>query len=365
MTKGLIYIGLDVDEKSYHGCAVMPDGELISFRCNPNASSFVKKLKNMEIKLNQVRVCYESTYLGFSLARALKAKRVACEVIASSLIPDLSSKKVKTDRLDAEKLAIYYKKGLLTPVYQPDQTDELVCHLLRFRKFLVEQLKGSKLRLRSEARLAGLELPKSEKWSKSYAAKLDIAIKAVGSLEVRSLLHRQLSYILAQVSELEKVEEQIVQWSTHERYCVKHDALTCLRGLSTLAAMTVITELGDVHRFAHPRQLTSYVGLDVKEYSSGGKERKYGITKMGNKRVRTTLVESNQTLPKSPRATTKLSVRRKGKDPRAIAIAEKWDERIYKKATRLLIMNKNRNKVKVACAREQIGFIWEILKTVS
>jgi transposase len=43
--------------------------------------------------------------------------------------------------------------------------------------------------------------------------------------------------------------------------------------------MTIISELGDNRRFAHPKQLTSYVGLDVAEYSSGGKEHKKGITK--------------------------------------------------------------------------------------
>ena len=58
--------------------------------------------------------------------------------------------------------------------------------------------------------------------------------------------------------------------------------------------MTVITEIQDIRRFPHPKKLVSYLGFDIAEYSSGGKEKKYGITKMGNSRVRKRPVESCQ-----------------------------------------------------------------------
>ncbi len=58
--------------------------------------------------------------------------------------------------------------------------------------------------------------------------------------------------------------------------------------------MTLITEIGNIRRFKHPNKLTSYCGLDVAEYSSGGKEKKFGITKMGNRQIRTAAIESCQ-----------------------------------------------------------------------
>jgi hypothetical protein len=47
------------------------------------------------------------------------------------LIPELASKRVKTDRLDANKMAKYYANGLLTTVYIPTQEDEQERDLIR------------------------------------------------------------------------------------------------------------------------------------------------------------------------------------------------------------------------------------------
>jgi len=44
----------------------------------------------------------------------------------------------------------------------------------------------------------------------------------------------------------------------------------------------MITEIGDIKRFSHPRKLVSWIGMDIREYSSGGKYNRFGITKPGN-----------------------------------------------------------------------------------
>ena len=46
-------------------------------------------------------------------------------------------------------------------------------------------------------------------------------------------------------------------------------ALMTLRGIDFVAAVTLVTELGDLNRFAHPRELMSYLGLVPSEYTSG------------------------------------------------------------------------------------------------
>jgi hypothetical protein len=42
-----------------------------------------------------------------------------------------------------------------------------------------------------------------------------------------------------------------------------------------------------------------------------------------------------------------------------IAIADRCMRRLNKKGNRLLLAGKHPNKVKVACAREMVGFVWE------
>ena len=56
--------------------------------------------------------------------------------------------------------------------------------------------------------------------------------------------------------------------------------------------MSLVTELGDISRFDSPRELMAYVGLVPSEHTSGGKQKRGGITKTGNGRVRRLLVEA-------------------------------------------------------------------------
>src|SRR5580658_6885174 len=69
-------------------------------------------------------------------------------------------------------------------------------------------------------------------------------------------------------------------------------ALQALRGMALVAAATVIAELGDITRFANPRQLMAYLGLVPSEHSSGATRRQGGITKAGNGAARRMLIEA-------------------------------------------------------------------------
>jgi transposase len=129
--------------------------------------------------------------------------------------------------------------------------------------------------------------------------------------------------------------------------------------------MTINLEIGDISRFDHPSPLTSFSGMDISEYSSGGKERKYHITKMGNRRLRTAVIEAAQFAIRSPRVSQDLRNRRKDAPYKSIETADRCMNRLYKKANRLKYRGKETNKIKVACAREMLGFIWESLKNVA
>ena len=54
----------------------------------------------------------------------------------------------------------------------------------------------------------------------------------------------------------------------------------------------LIAELGDLSRFANPRQLMAYLGLVPSEHSSGASVKRGGITKAGNAAARRLLIEA-------------------------------------------------------------------------
>jgi transposase len=116
--------------------------------------------------------------------------------------------------------------------------------------------------------------------------------------------------------------------------------LTCYKGIKNLFALTMITEIGDVKRFPHPRELASWIGMDFREYSSGGKHNRFGITKHGNRFLRTAFIEANQRGYRTAKISQRLKARRKNTDAELVSIADRCLKRLNKKGNHLLIAGK-------------------------
>jgi len=70
------------------------------------------------------------------------------------------------------------------------------------------------------------------------------------------------------------------------------EKLVSFRGISTLTALGLISEIGDFNRFSHPREPASWLGITPSEYSSGESQHRGHITKTGNRHARRLLVEA-------------------------------------------------------------------------
>jgi len=366
MKKEILYAGLDVDDQAYHFFGYTKEtGEIIEFKCFPSVSSFEKKLKKFKAERFEVRICYEASYLGFSLYRKLTKRGHLVEVIAPSLIPEISSKKVKTDKIDAQKLARFYSNDLLTVVHVPTLEGEADRDLLRTRKFLVQQLISTKNHINGFCRRLDFDFKKETKlknlWTKTYMVWLEQKVNSLKVSSQKILLNNLLQSYFNLENQIEILGAEAEKIATLDKYSKPVSYLNCFRGLCTLSSLTIILELGDIRRFKHPSQLTSYNGLDIVENTSGGKEKKFGITKMGNRQVRTVIVEACQYATNPVKVSRPLRERRQGVDEEAINIANRCMRRLNKKGNHLRFKGKHTNKIKVACAREMLGFIWEAL----
>jgi len=258
----------------------------------------------------------------------------------------------------------FYANDLLTLVAIPEpeqeQDREQDRDLIRSRQKLLEQQtelrKHIQALLRRNGRHYKVETQNKTHWTLHHYGWLERTIKASsGSLKVNlELLVRQLKGISHILTEYGQQIEALAKTPRHEPLV---QALTCYKGIKNLFALTMITEIGDVKRFPHPRQLVSWIGMDIREYSSGGKHNRFGITKHGNRYLRTAFIEANQRGYRTARITKDLKARRKNTDPELINIADRCLRRLNKKGNRLLVAGKHPNKVKVACAREMVGFV--------
>ena len=367
-----IYVGLDVDDKAFHGHAYDSSTLLgTEFKCKPSVAALTKALAKICKDKEQIKCCYETGHLGFSLQRALTKQEYHCDVVASALIPRQAGKQVKTDRIDSKKLSYYYLRGDLTVVHVPDEKEEAIRNLIRSRSFMKKQTKSFKQFIIFLCRGKGLHYRGEGKSKKSYWTKSHMTW-----LEAQKNLFKNdeafcfnLSMLLDQLHQmnlrLASYEAEIDRTSQLEKYAPSVKALTCYRGLDTLSAMTLITEIGDIKRFSHPAKLCSYAGLDIREFSSGGREVKFGITKIGNRRIRTTVVEAAQQSWRAPHINKRVKKVRTDSHQPCADIADRCMHRLYSKSKRLLMRGKEKNKVTVACARELLCFIWESLYAVA
>ena len=352
MKKVILHVGIDIDDLYFHYAVFNKDsGEINESKCKPNSGQLIKHLERFRRKGVQIKCCYEATYCGYSLHRILNKHGFETHIIAPSSIYRKTAKHKKTDRIDALELATQFAKEMLSFVHVPSEEETQDRSILRSRHFLVDQRKSLKQHILSLCRFNGLDYKaennSKEYWTKTHLNWLFGKVKlSRDELKLNfDLLLKQLEQLSQTISDL---EEKIDQLAQSLRYKTKVDALECFKGVQTLTAMTLITELGDIKRFDHPMKLTSYCGMDLREYSSGGNVKRYGITKMGNVFIRTAAIESCQLSHLYQRVGLKLKARRKNKDPEIILMAEKCQKRLYKRANHLL----NNNKVKVAVARE-------------
>ena len=338
--KNLLYVAIDVDDNSYNvGCYCPESSWSTHFRGKPEGAALVKELRKLQKKNYHIKTCHEATYVGYSLHRYLENKGIASMVVAPSLIPVIPGKKVKTDRLDCLKLARDYAVGLLTAVHVPDKQDEMVRGLIRTRTSLVRKRASLKREILSIMRQHGFNYKQETSskcyWTTRHLAWLKKKLRG-GDETLVFIIEVRLTQCDLLSAQIEECDTRIAHFAETERYKKRKDSLCCFRGIATLSAMTLIVEIGDIRRFSHPERLTSYAGLSIKEYSSGGKEKKFGITKAGNGYIRTVAVEACQRLSVGYRVGKDLKARRRGQGEEIIAIADKCGRRLRKRYLHLL-----------------------------
>jgi transposase len=132
-------------------------------------------------------------------------------------------------------------------------------------------------------------------------------------------------------------------------------ALQTMRGMALVNAVTLIAELGDLSRFANPRQLMAYLGLVPCEHSTGASVRRGGITKAGNNPARRLLIQASWTYRFPALVSRDLLLRQESQLKPIREIAWKAQLRLCARYRKLARTGKPANVVTVAIARELGG----------
>jgi transposase len=360
MNASVVYVGLDVHKESIAIAFARDDREEaqlwgeVGYDVVRLRKVFAKLCRNGE----RLKVCYEAGPTGFCLYRLLCEAGIDCIVVAPSLVPTKVGNRVKTDRRDARKLAHFLRSGDLTAVYVPDESVEAIRDLERARDDArraerVARHQLSKFLLRHDRRWQG-----KSTWTERHLAWI------AAQVFIYPAQQRVLQDYLKTVEDL----AERVKGLTAALDCLVQDtplapfvkALQAFRGVKLVSAATIACEVGNLRRFATPEEFMSYVGLVPSEDSSGQRRRQGSITRCGNKRLRTTLVECAWHYRHQPRMSKELRCRNQGVAEDVRRIAWKAQKRLHQRWYHLVSAGKSTQKATTAVARELAGFIWAV-----
>ena len=356
------FVGLDVHADTITVAVAEVNGEVRSIGTIPNRLESVRKLIVKLGPAKQLRACYEAGPTGYVLYWQLTALGVDCQVIAPALVPTKAGDRVKTDRRDAEKLARCHRAGDLTAVWVPDEAHEALRDLVRAREA------AKKDQLRARHRLAKLLLrhgrrptTKMTAWTLKHMQWIASEVHFDQPALEATLLDyvHEVEHAAARIERLEKSIDQAIAAAPDEIRTVI-EALQALRGVAKVTAVTIVSEVGALSRFANPRQLMGYCGLVPSEFSSGKRIQRGCITKTGNAHLRRVLIESAWCYQYRPWMSAYLRKRQQHLPDEIQEVAWKAQHRLHARYTTLTAAGKNKGQIITAIGRELLGFIWAI-----
>jgi transposase len=242
-------------------------------------------------------VAIEATANAVAIARILEP-HVRRVVLANPRAVREKSRRAKTDRIDAKLLARLLAVGYLDEVWTPDDATQTRRRLITRRCALVRARTRAKNQVHAVLARNLLGRPpvsdlfgrKGRAWLAEQAAGLPLDERLSVDAGVR-----QVDFLAGEIEQLDRI--------------LGADALSdpdalrlmTLPGVSVVTAIALLAAIGNITRFATPRHLVAYLGLDPLLRQSGNEPARHGrITKQGSVEVRSLLVEAGWQATRTP-----------------------------------------------------------------
>jgi transposase len=245
--------------------------------------------------------CYEAGYDGFWLHRRLVAARITNYVLdPSSIAMDQRARRVKTDRIDGEKMLrtlMAYLRGeprVVRIVRVPTPEQEDARRDTRERDRLTREQTAHTNRITALLRLQGIAVgnPRRRDWLTWLAGQRDwqgLPVPPRILAEIRHE-HARLMLVRDQLDALAQPPVPADLTPAAAEMAKRSDLLLRLKSLGPAFATTLTHEVF-YKDFDNRREVASYFGLTPSPWRSGGIDRVQGTSKTGNPRARCAAVE--------------------------------------------------------------------------
>ena len=278
-----VYIGMDLHKKTSTLVVKEKFGKVLAKQKlntdQKEITDFLSPYAGAELAVEPVSQWYvyadliQSLGINVHLAHPMKVKAIAFA-------------KVKTDSIDAGVLCDLLRSDLLPEAYFSPKEVRSWKETARFRMSLVQMQTMVKNKIHSILFKNALVYPhesvfgsKGRQWLKE----LELPEPFNFHLEENLKLLRDIG---VRIGGAEK--EVIMKVANHPQARL----LCTIPGIGYITALTIVAEIGDIHRFRSAKKLMGYAGLVPSTYSSGESVRHGKITRQGSMWLRTALIET-------------------------------------------------------------------------
>jgi transposase len=331
----MLHAGLDLSRRKIDVCLLSERAEVVEeFASPPDADGLRGLARRVGAHRQPVRGVIESMTGARFVHDRLEELGWDVLIADAAKVKGLAPLACKTDRIDAQVLAVLSHRDLVPAIWLPDPRIRREREQARFRMHLVKHKSMLKNRIHSTMitfehscpvtdlfGVAGRELLDRLEIPEPWRATIDASLLLIDDLERRiAEINRELKAGGA--------DHPYVPW------------LLTVPGIGWVLAFTIAAEIGDISRFPSAKKLCGYTGLCPRVNQSGDRDRRGPLTKQGPKYLRWAMLEATMHALRHPayreryqRNKHRLG-RQRGAKVAQIDIARKLTEAIWHMLTR-------------------------------
>jgi transposase len=286
-----VFIGMDVDKRSIVLRQVDHPGVEKSVSM-PYQGACLLGYVRKHLQGRRLAFAYEVGPTGFGLYDSLTAAGYPCLVVMPAAVPTARGRRVRTNRLDARKLALQLRGGSLQGIRVPSEDYRMLREYVRLRKLHMTEAARCKQRIKALFLRHGLEFPGATPggyWSQELIRQLrEYPCAAALQFKIASLL-TSLEFSRLQAAATQVEMRRFVQASPEIADSVRY--AMSLPGVGWIVATYAVARIGDWRLLGDSQQTASFFGLTQCEDSTGDQADRGPITKAGDPVMRSLLIE--------------------------------------------------------------------------
>lgn len=289
-----IFIGIDTSKKSYSVTHMNQQREQQSLKIPANPQGLINYARKRFLS-QRILFVYEAGPIGYDLYDNVTKQGFDCMVIHPASIQKAANDRVKTNRLDSKKITEQTFSGQLHGIRVPDMDYRQLRHMATTRQQYAQDVRRAKQRIKALILFENLpvaeEMEASKHWSRRYREGLRTLCCPNDTVQFR--LQTLIEDLEHAQQRLLAVHRQLRQfYKMHPELQKYVSLLRSIPGLGFVVSMYLLARIGDPKHLRHVQELGAFAGLVPSEDSTGEDENRGDITHMGDRILRSLLIEA-------------------------------------------------------------------------